>query len=466
MKKKITLLLTLMITISLIGCANRQDVDENDNLIGQIPSVDAPRNEEGLNGIEIEDVDENINGFNIEDDIVITKNTEVESESKRSIFSQQLRTQVLSNPGTNNITILENYENTLPDGINNNLQYSYYDLGHNYFLSTSENGAAIRENPNQASMIMDTLSYLDKASLLQRVQGDGINNSNIWYRVLYAKDNEIKSGYIHSSAGIHRSFKFNEMQTAINELLDELDKGELHFISNYKNYNGAPPSKNNATVEEYAVDEYGYRSYHSAPAYVEANTNSDFRYIPDGILVRILDNLEEFYYVEVPTFNSNYYVPKQYINSNNTLNILKNVVVVDRTQQNQASFVIDENGLDLISYTFSTTGVAGQNSYETTLGAYKAIEKKDRFLYLQKGSQEIAGYAPYAIRFTGGAYIHGVPVEFAEEKGEKIDPGKLEYLHTIGSFPRSSMCVRNYTSHAKFLYDWMDIENGAVIVIE
>jgi hypothetical protein len=98
--------------------------------------------------------------------------------------------------------------------------------------------------------------------------------------------------------------------------------------------------------------------------------------------------------------------------------------------------------------------------------AFKALEKKDQFLYLKDGSDEIAGYAPYALRFSGGAYIHGVPVDYEIIDGQKKDPGIQEYLHTIGTFPRSHMCVRNYTSHAKFISDWMDTKTGAVIIIE
>lgn len=94
------------------------------------------------------------------------------------------------------------------------------------------------------------------------------------------------------------------------------------------------------------------------------------------------------------------------------------------------------------------------------------MEKKERFQYLKKDSQNIAGYAPFATRFSGGAYLHGIPVAYEEKNGEKIDPGYKEYLQTIGTFPRSSMCVRNFTSHAQFIYNWMDINNGAVIVIE
>ena len=120
----------------------------------------------------------------------------------------------------------------------------------------------------------------------------------------------------------------------------------------------------------------------------------------------------------------------------------------------------------MVSYTLATTGLKGETSFETPLGYFRAIEKKERFEYLKDNSDEIAGYAPFALRFCGGAYIHGVPVAYEEKDGERIDPGIQEYLHTIGTFPRSHMCVRNFSSHAEFLYNWFDTENGAVIIIE
>jgi len=42
----------------------------------------------------------------------------------------------------------------------------------------------------------------------------------------------------------------------------------------------------------------------------------------------------------------------------------------------------------------------------------------------------------------------------------------VEYSSTIGTTPRSHKCVRNYTSHAKYLWDWSEIGKTAVIVIE
>ncbi|MGL4671009.1 L,D-transpeptidase, partial [Cetobacterium sp.] len=76
------------------------------------------------------------------------------------------------------------------------------------------------------------------------------------------------------------------------------------------------------------------------------------------------------------------------------------------------------------------------------------------------GSQtEIDGYAPYASRFSGGGYIHGVPVNLPRTE-------MIEYSQTLGTTPRSHMCVRNATSHAKYIYEWAEINKGLVIVIE
>ena len=76
----------------------------------------------------------------------------------------------------------------------------------------------------------------------------------------------------------------------------------------------------------------------------------------------------------------------------------------------------------------------GQSSFETPLGFYRALEKKDRFQYLKDGPDEIAGYAPLQPVSAGGAYIHGAG-SLPGEGRELVDPGISEYLHTIGTFP-------------------------------
>ena len=121
----------------------------------------------------------------------------------------------------------------------------------------------------------------------------------------------------------------------------------------------------------------------------------------------------------------------------------------------------------IVSYSLATTGKSGKYHQPTPLGYYYAIEKKPRFYYLKDGTNDIEGYAPYAIRFTAGAYVHGVavPYEYTDD-GVRVDPGIREFSNSIGTVPLSHKCVRNYTSHAKFLYDWYEHGKTIVIVIE
>jgi len=450
--------------VTVAGCSYRRDVPPGQTPNSgqqQTPSQNMQR-EDKLAKSDKENVEENINGYDIEDEQRITKTTDRDEQNKISFLSQAQKIQVLNSIGPKKInTILEEFQTVLPDEIIDSIQYTQYDMAYDYFLVTADNGSEIRENPAPDAPVIAKVENLDKVSLLQRAEGKEFDDSDIWYRVGFQIGDQIEEGYIHSNAGKTRNFRFDKMLDSINDLKQQVDQGELHFISNYKNQNGTPPQEGNA-----AIDEYGYRVYHSAPAYEQADTASTYRYIPDGMLVRILDETGEFYHVNVPTFGGDFYIQKQYIDTNVTLSQLNHIVVVDRNQQNQASFELNENGLSLVSYTLSSTGIPGEFSYETTLGIYKAIEKRERFEYLKSGTQEIAGYAPFALRFTGGAYIHGVPVAYEEENGERVDPGLIEYMHTIGTFPRSSMCVRNFTSHAEFLYNWIDTKTGAVIVIE
>ncbi|HHT62414.1 MAG TPA: L,D-transpeptidase family protein [Clostridia bacterium] len=459
MYKKITVMLTALALIAassyiysrMVPSPQRQPLPQSENRQGEDPLAKTER----------EGIEENINGTDLEEDFRLTR--DLGGEEKRILsLSQEQQKEMLNKVGSKKMnTVLEEYHRILPAGINNRLQYTGYDITYDYFLVTAENGTEIREKPTADSPVVGRVNNLDKVSLLQRVESDMLEGSNIWYRVACNLNNQTIEGYLHSGTGIPRAFRFDKMLAAVNELRQQLAQGELHFIRNYKNQNGTPPQKGNTQV-----DEHGYRFYHSAPAYEQASTASNFRYIPDGMLVRVLEDANEFFHVNVPSFGGDFFVPKQYVDQTATLSRLNHVVVVDRNQQNQAAFEVTENGLNLISYTLCTTGLPGDYSFETTLGSYKVLEKKERFEYLQKGSEKIAGYAPFAVRFTGGAYIHGVPVNYEEKNGERVDPGTIEYLHTIGTFPRSNMCVRNFTSHAQFLYNWMDSQNGAVIVID
>jgi hypothetical protein len=98
-------------------------------------------------------------------------------------------------------------------------------------------------------------------------------------------------------------------------------------------------------------------------------------------------------------------------------------------------------------------------SKETPTGMFVIQENKPKMFYYKDGTTTLEGFAPYASRFTNGGYIHGVPTN--NPKGNII-----EYSATLGTVPRSHMCVRNTTSHAKFIYDRAKPLKSLVIVID
>lgn len=106
-------------------------------------------------------------------------------------------------------------------------------------------------------------------------------------------------------------------------------------------------------------------------------------------------------------------------------------------------------------YRTSPTAVCAGNSFRNVRTAGKEGEND----ISERRLEETGGYAPYASRFTDGAYIHGVPVN---------EPRKtqIEYSWSLGTTPRSHMCVRNATSHAKFIFDWAPVNETIIFVLE
>ena len=97
--------------------------------------------------------------------------------------------------------------------------------------------------------------------------------------------------------------------------------------------------------------------------------------------------------------------------------------------------------------------------------SYKLIDKREKMEYLDDSGENTKGYAPYAIRFSGSSYIYGVPVEYKINEGSASDPGLIEYVFTMGTLPRTKTGIRNFTSHARFLFDWLLQNESAVIIL-
>ena len=181
----------------------------------------------------------------------------------------------------------------------------------------------------------------------------------------------------------------------------------------------------------------------------------------DGSLAEVLSRQGGFYKVKPVTIDEEWLIPERYLKPLPDSVSFRHVVFVDRKDQNIATLEWKERGTWFIrSVNPATTGLHNPPyGQETPLGLFLIQEKKSRMVFLKDGSSAVGGYAPYASRFTNGAYIHGVPVNVPRT-------AMIEYSYTLGTTPRSHMCVRNATSHAKFVFDWAPVEQSLVVVIE
>ena len=241
----------------------------------------------------------------------------------------------------------------------------------------------------------------------------------------------------------------------------QLEKNSWAILQNYKNNNGEAP-----LVKQYKRDAYkrisdtlGVERYQSVPLFLIGDSIAE-RYGRDGSLVKLIknDTINKIISIETTSYEGRWDVPSKYVKFINDSIIFKKVVFVDLTNQNITTLEKYNNKWLVRSMNPATTGVhKPPHAQETPIGLFVLQEKKAKMFYLVDGTNNIAGFAPYASRFTNGAYFHGVPL-----KGDRAD--LIEFSSTLGTIPRSHMCVRNATSHAKFIYDWGKVYQTLVFI--
>ena len=250
-------------------------------------------------------------------------------------------------------------------------------------------------------------------------------------------------------------------------LLESIQKepSQWAILQNYKNRNGEAPLVKVFKRDAYkrVSDTLGVERYQSVPLYLQTDTVIPEIYGRDGSLVRIKAMDEDSKFARIQTVydgEEEWYAPKKYIKQIGDTVVFDKAIFVDRHNQNIATLEHVGSKWLVRSMNPATTGQhRPPYAQETPLGMYVLQEKKSRMIYLVDGSKETGGFAPYANRFTNGAYIHGVPVNAPRKS-------LIEYSPSLGTTPRSHMCVRNATSHAQFVYDWAPVNKTIVFVLE
>lgn len=263
-----------------------------------------------------------------------------------------------------------------------------------------------------------------------------------------------------------RRFQWDKIKAKL-EGLETCHCGGAHWVTlqNYKNLNGIAPKVQDPDINEFKSlsDKYGVSRYQSIPLYAAGNFETPVRYGRDGSLFRFLKDTTDYIKVCSTIYDGSWYVPKDYVKVL-PVDEFKKVIFVDRANQNIATMEKgDANIWYVRSMNPATTGLhKPPYQQETPLGEYVIQEHKAKMFYLVDGTSRIAGFAPWASRFTRGGYIHGIPINNPNATIKNY----IEYSQTLGTTPRSHMCVRNATSHAKYVYDWATPLESLVIVIE
>lgn len=231
-------------------------------------------------------------------------------------------------------------------------------------------------------------------------------------------------------------------------------------IQNKKNSHGRPPLPEDYKTDDYKhlADEYNVAQYQAIPLYLSDSLSEVDRYGRDGELVKILVDSSGYAKVEHVNIGKEWFIPKKYINILGDTVVFSKVIFVDRTNQNIATMEKVGTKWLVRSMNPATTGLhRPPYKQETPVGVFVLQEKIIRMDFYKDGTTEIGGSAPYANRFCGGAYIHGVPVDLPRTE-------QVEFSKTLGTTPLSHMCIRNATSHAKYIYGWAPV-NGTLVFI-
>ncbi|MDR2914899.1 MAG: L,D-transpeptidase [Tannerella sp.] len=262
-----------------------------------------------------------------------------------------------------------------------------------------------------------------------------------------------------------RVFQWEQIKKALAQLeMIQQEKPYWGILQNRQNKNGEAPVARNFKRNKYKLvtDSLGTERFQSIPLYLPDDTVIPERYALDGSLVRISNDTTNLIKVSTVYFEGDWLVPSKYIKPINidTLAYFRKVIFVDRTNQNITTLEKVDSTWLIRSMNPATTGVyRPPYAHPTPLGIFVIQEKKSKMIFLKDGSSETGGFAPYASRFSNGGYIHGIPSNVPRKT-------ITEYSQTLGTIPRSHMCVRNASSHAEFVFDWAPIYESLVFVIE
>ncbi|MDP0488199.1 MAG: L,D-transpeptidase, partial [Fusobacterium sp. JB020] len=177
-------------------------------------------------------------------------------------------------------------------------------------------------------------------------------------------------------------------------------------------------------------------------------------HVPDRSIMAVLSEGKKYAMVDIEGIKeSPIKIEKSYITTRPNIGKgFKKAIAVDLKNQNLGIFEKINGEWTLISYIYGKTGLESTLGFETPRGSFVVPNVKYEMEYRDNFGRD-SGMARYAIRFSGGGYLHGTPLEHVEDKNKDFFLDEKE--RGLGTYRGTRKCIRNTEEHARFLFDWV-----------
>ena len=349
-------------------------------------------------------------------------------------------------------------------------------------------GSSLLEAPNGNAVAH--LSFSEKPEILFDMVSDAANGQTKWYFTEFTKrastnvsrkTNKDKDGKVVAEnpttvkgfiAGNEdmvspRGFYWDKMIKKIeivNKFIDTAIKGKeaLYVITEYKPLSRDKPSEK---------DKFGNKNNQSIVGYTNSKKEGEIINIPDQTIFKIIGEENNMLKIETPFYGGPYFIEKKegtYKQVENIKDEVNKFIAIDPHSQTEVLFQRNpETGkYEVVTYSYVTTGKDGWGSYETPHGAFLVAFTRPYMTFTRHAREgdktlpgrsdlTIGGSARYAVRFSGGGYMHGIPVGL-NFRGSTLNTGTA---HKIGTYKDSHKCVRHFDDQIEFIVKWINADS-------
>ena len=398
------------------------------------------------------------------------------SEYSKNIQPNETRYITIYGDNKNNDIIFDKvkFNNHAPENTNNFL-----------FI---KNSASLLEAPYGNAVAH--LGFSEKPEILFDMVSDVANSNTKWYFTEFTKKGDTNvtrkekkdkngkviaenpttiKGFIAGSEDnvSERGFYWNKMINRIEIVNNFIDtalkaKEDLYIITEYKPLSRDKPSKK---------DRFGNKNNQSIIGYTKANKEGEIINIPDQTIFKIIGEENNMLKIETPFYGGPYFIEKTegtYQKAENIKEKVNKFIAIDPHSQTEVLFQRnpETEKYEVVTYSYVTTGKDGWGSYETPHGAFLIAFTRPYMTFTRharagdktlpgRSDLTIGGSAKYAVRFSGGGYMHGIPVGL-NFKGSTLNTGTAL---KIGTYKDSHKCVRHFDDQIEFIVGWINADS-------